>query len=345
MHAMVPSPTPKPNRPHRLPPLILSALALTLTLAFQALAADSTASAAAAPAPADAPTSFQWNAFLGPFHMLVLHLPIGFIAAAAALEALAWRRPSPDLRLAARALLGLTLASGIAAAVTGLLRASQGGFDPDLVLEHRNHGYGFLAFTLAACITAHFAHRPAASSKALALHRITLTLAFLMVTSAGHHGGSLTHGSRFLAEGAPAWLAPFLGHESPTASPAPAAPAPDGQPGPADPSTANPSSPSLYASTIQPLFESKCYACHGPEKHRGDYRLDLRDHALRGGDSGAPGIVPGDPTQSSVLRLILLPRDHDDAMPPEGKPGLTPAEILAIAHWIQAGAPFDSPSP
>lgn len=339
MHAMVPSPTPKPIRQHRLPTLLLAALSLTSisSLAFQALAADIPAAPTApAPAPADAPTSFQWSAFLGPFHMLVLHLPIGFIAAAAALEALAWRRPSPDLRFAARVLLGLTLASGVAAAVTGLLRASQGGFDPDLVLEHRNHGYGFLALTLAACVTAHFAHRPAASSKALALHRFTLTLAFLMVTSAGHHGGSLTHGSRFLAEGAPAWLAPFLGHESPAPTPT----TPDAQPDPATPANT-----SLYTSTIQPLFESKCYACHGPEKHRGDYRLDLRDQALRGGDSGSPGIVPGDPMKSSVLRLILLPRDHDDAMPPEGKPGLTPAEILAIAHWIQAGAPFDSPAP
>ena len=44
--------------------------------------------------------------------------------------------------------------------------------------------------------------------------------------------------------------------------------------------------------------------------------------------------------KSNLLRLILLPEDHDDVMPPKGKAPLTPEEMLAVSRWIQAGAPF-----
>jgi mono/diheme cytochrome c family protein len=43
---------------------------------------------------------------------------------------------------------------------------------------------------------------------------------------------------------------------------------------------------------------------------------------------------------SNLIRLLLLPREHDDAMPPAGKAALTPEEVLDVVQWIQKGAPF-----
>jgi cytochrome c5/uncharacterized membrane protein len=299
---------------------------LGLLLGFSAGAADIPAAASEA--------GFRWSAFLGPFHMVVLHFPIGFIAAAAALQALGWKYPSAGLRLAVQSLLWLTVASGLVASGAGLLRASEGGFDPEGVDEHRNLALAFVAVTLGAAIAGHFAHRPSHNPKPrlVLAFRGLFVFALLLVGPAGHHGGNLTHGSDFLTAGAPPFLAKFL---QPPAKPAASA---------VVASTDN-SAASLYSTTIRPLFESRCYACHGPEKHKGDYRLDVRDIALRGGDSGSPGITPGEPMKSNVLRLMLLPRDHDDAMPPEGKQAATPEEITAVAHWIQGGAPFEPAAP
>jgi hypothetical protein len=42
-----------------------------------------------------------------------------------------------------------------------------------------------------------------------------------------------------------------------------------------------------------------------------------------------------------MLYQLMVPRDHDDAMPPKGKEPLTPEQILAISRWIQQGAPFE----
>jgi hypothetical protein len=87
-------------------------------------------------------------------------------------------------------------------------------------------------------------------------------------------------------------------------------------------------------------LETKCLQCHGEAKHKGGYRLDVSEMALKGGESGRAAIKPGDPLESNLVRLILLPRDSDDVMPPEGKEPLTSDEIMILIRWIQAGAPF-----
>ncbi|MBI5775304.1 MAG: hypothetical protein HZA89_16405, partial [Verrucomicrobia bacterium] len=43
-----------------------------------------------------------------------------------------------------------------------------------------------------------------------------------------------------------------------------------------------------YTKDIRPIFAAKCYSCHGPEKQKGQLRLDRRADALKGGDSHAP---------------------------------------------------------
>jgi hypothetical protein len=81
-----------------------------------------------------------------------------------------------------------------------------------------------------------------------------------------------------------------------------------------------------------------CTKCHGQHKQKGDLRLDLKDAVFKGGDSGA-AIVAGKPAESELLKRVLLPKGHDDLMPPEKGP-LEAADIETLRKWIAAGAPW-----
>ncbi|MFI4861154.1 MAG: PSD1 and planctomycete cytochrome C domain-containing protein [Phycisphaerales bacterium JB063] len=92
-----------------------------------------------------------------------------------------------------------------------------------------------------------------------------------------------------------------------------------------------------FVRDIQPIFEAHCYSCHGPDRQRGGLRLDQRANTLRGGDSGEPGIVPGDSTASFLLHTLTGEEASIDRMPLNRDP-LSDAQIGLIRAWIEAGA-------
>ena len=69
-----------------------------------------------------------------------------------------------------------------------------------------------------------------------------------------------------------------------------------------------------FARQIQPLFETRCYACHGEANATNGLRLDRKEDALRGGYSG-PAILPGDSANSRLIHLVAGHRVKV-AMPP-----------------------------
>jgi mono/diheme cytochrome c family protein len=88
-----------------------------------------------------------------------------------------------------------------------------------------------------------------------------------------------------------------------------------------------------FEKEIRPLLVAECQRCHGPKKQHGGLRLDTREAALKGGETG-PAVVPGDPAKSLLLKAV---RRHGDlAMPPDKT--LTPAQVEALAAWVKAGA-------
>ena len=93
-----------------------------------------------------------------------------------------------------------------------------------------------------------------------------------------------------------------------------------------------------FARDIQPILERSCLSCHGPEKQKSGYRLDVRDIALRGGDSGEAAIVPHDAKRSPLIRLVSG-EDEELLMPPKKStaPRLTPEEVATLRAWIDAG--------
>lgn len=91
-----------------------------------------------------------------------------------------------------------------------------------------------------------------------------------------------------------------------------------------------------FAKDVLPIFEAHCLDCHGPEKQKSGFRLDLRSAALRGG-SGDVAIVPGKPDESPLLAHVTLAKGDDLRMPPKGD-GLSDAEVKSLRDWIAAGA-------
>ncbi len=93
-----------------------------------------------------------------------------------------------------------------------------------------------------------------------------------------------------------------------------------------------------YVKDVRPILVRSCLGCHGPEKAKSGYRLDIRDRALRGGNSGEPAIVPHDAQQSPLIRYVSG-EDADMQMPPKSssKPQLTVAEVDTLRRWINTG--------
>ncbi len=94
-----------------------------------------------------------------------------------------------------------------------------------------------------------------------------------------------------------------------------------------------------FGRDVRPIFQKHCYACHGPEKQKSGYRLDVRDIAFKGGDSGEATIVPNDAVKSPLFRFVSS-EDEESLMPPKdsGKPRLTSEELNTIKSWLDQGA-------
>jgi mono/diheme cytochrome c family protein len=93
-----------------------------------------------------------------------------------------------------------------------------------------------------------------------------------------------------------------------------------------------------FVREIQPILAEACVGCHGPEKQKGNLRLDTREALFKGGEDGQV-IEPGNPEKSDLYRRLTLPQDDDDVMPPKGKTAhLTTAQIGKVRRWIAAGA-------
>ncbi len=91
-----------------------------------------------------------------------------------------------------------------------------------------------------------------------------------------------------------------------------------------------------FRTIIAPLLAESCGTCHGPDEADSGFRIDLRERAVAGGDSGAAGIVPGDAAASEIFRRIASD-DEDVRMPADGEP-LTAEQQALLRRWIDEGA-------
>ena len=251
--------------------------------------------------------------FLGRFHIVLLHLPIGVLILVFLLEVdarLRRRIVGPPAYVGPLLMFGAAFA--VITAVLGLLLARDPLYDAEALFWHKWTG---VAAAGAAALSARL--RAGRSRRSRALYWVSLWATMICLGLAGHHGGALTHGGGFLTHYLPDWAAAMRGQAV---------------------------SPESEAKAVRPLqdpvgqvWAAHCVSCHGADDASGGLRLDVRPAPLASGKSGKPAIVPGDAMASEIVRRMLLPRDDMDAMPPATKPPVPPASIMCIVDWINSG--------
>ncbi len=247
------------------------------------------------------------TSFIGHFHPVLVHLPIGILLLAILFEFLSRREKYGSLTSAVEL---SWLLGGITAAfscVTGYILSLSGEYEGDTLTQHQYLGISvavvsFLAFYLK-------------KKNKIKFYGATVFATALGVTITGHLGGTLTHGSDYL----------FNFKEKKVEKKGPSV------------FTPNFETALAYEDIIQPILKEKCYACHNESKQKGKLRMDSPAFLMKGGENG-PIFVSGKPDESEMIKRILLPLNHDDHMPPKEKPQITTKEFDLLKWWIAQGA-------
>ena len=137
--------------------------------------------------------------FLGRFHVLALHIPIGIIVAIFVLEWMSRKQKYQHLQAASPFLWMAAAVSAILTVILGYMHFSEGGFVGASALQHRNTGTA-----LALIVTVVAALRSSAfADKYKPVYFPAAILMVFLASIAGHYGGNLTHGQTYLIEYSP----------------------------------------------------------------------------------------------------------------------------------------------
>ncbi len=249
--------------------------------------------------------------FLGHFHPVFVHLPIGILLLACIFILLSFKARFVGLKPSISIMLLFGVLSAIVSCLTGYLLANSGDYDGELVSNHQWMGIsvGILSIILFVIYK---------KTKSNALLGTISAILIVLISITGHLGGSLTHGSDYLT-------APLNSGNAKNGITIPPIP--------------NVQEAFVYQNAIQPLLKNRCYSCHGSEKQKGKLRLDEEAYILKGGEDGNT-IIKGKAEESELIKRLLLPLAHKDHMAPKEKPQLTENEIKLLKWWIDNGADF-----
>lgn len=246
--------------------------------------------------------------FIGRFHPVLVHLPIGILLLAVIFYFISVKRKNGDFNTAIKYALLIGFAASLFSCITGYLLSSSGDYNEVIVSRHQWMG---IITTLISGIAFYF------YDKKNNLLKWIMPLMALLIIVTGHLGGSLTHGEDYLTKGL----------SSPAEKNIVSKPIPNVQ------------QAVVYNDIVQPILQSKCYNCHGPNKQKGKLRLDEPSFIDKGGKDGKV-IIAGNAGESELIKRILLPEDNEDRMPPKEKPQLTKAQIELLNWWVSSGADY-----
>lgn len=244
-----------------------------------------------------------WLQVAGRMHPLILHLPIGIMIFLGVLLLMQKQIGESSLRVIQTGLL-LTSLSASLAALFGFFLSLQGDYGTDVLMRHKISGVilSFLCYGALVWFTADL-------KKSVFVGLGIVSCLVLVFT--GHTGSVLTHGDNFL-------LAPVSKSDV----------------------ILTVENASVYKYAVEPILERKCFSCHNESKAKGKLIMTSADKFRAGGENGKPWIE-GNPGESRMIKAFYLPPDHDEHMPPDGKPQLTLPEIRILKAWIKSGADFE----
>lgn len=254
----------------------------------------------------------QYLEFIGRFHPLLVHLPIGILVFAYFLLVL---QRLYKINFETTIKIGFLSGAIFAffSSITGWLLSLSGDYERKLI---NNHHWAGICTTALAFISYFFRnHRRLFSS---------ILLVALFVT--GYFGITLTHGEGFFFD--------FMKSEQFDKKSLEITQS----------NLLNSKADSLiktfeYRDKIVPILKKKCYNCHSSTKRKGGLRLDSEYYILKGGKNGKVLIV-GNSSLSTLYTNLILPQEHENHMPPKGKPQLSKQEIDILNSWIKKGASF-----
>ncbi|MFM8816923.1 MAG: c-type cytochrome domain-containing protein [Phycisphaerales bacterium] len=278
----------------------------------------------------------------GRLHPAAVHVPVGLVVGAFVAEAFRAVQRRPEASPFTPTALLLAALGGLLAGATGWVFALDHGSGNDL-FWHRWLGVAATAGCFGTAWLAARAARPGGEDLVGAMRGALVALTILVGWS-GHLGANMVWGPGFvwepIVDSAGGGGAPDAGEADGNAGDGDA---PAGAAGSGNGAASGGGDPvmlaklAFYREQVLPIFESRCYECHGNGKRKGGLRMDVRDSVVSRDDEGMWIVQPGKPAESVMITRVMLPEADDLSMPPEGD-RLAAAQIEAIRTWIEDGA-------
>lgn len=255
--------------------------------------------------------------FIGRFHPLIVHLPIGFILVVLLIDF--YKKYFKESEKVLKFILLWTIISCFLSLISGYLQYQQEGYLWETIQGHFYFGILTLLWSIGFYF---FLQR---QKFLIRIPRLFFSLSLLVsLLLTGHLGGSITHGEDHLTEPLKELSSTFLGDENSEFK--------------LQLKEENYRDMPMYTSVIVPILSQKCISCHNPKKTKGELQMHTYQALQIGGKNG-PIVNYEDPEQSELFLRIHLPKGEKKHMPPKSKKQLTKAEINIISHWIEIGAP------
>ena len=183
--------------------------------------------------------------FIGRFHPLIVHLPIGFIVLGVLMEGNRKKFKFTDGVL--QFVLFWIIVSGLFSLVTGYFQYTQEGHLWESISAHLF--VGCITVLLAIAFYVYLNGNKRLASIPRPFFSIALLLSIVIT---GHLGGNITHGEAHLTEPLEVMTAPIFGMEEKEAEFL------------LDADTYK--EQALYSAVIDPILSKKCVSCHNPKK-------------------------------------------------------------------------------
>ena len=188
--------------------------------------------------------------YLGKFHPVIIHLPIGALYFTFFLS-VSEKIFRENFLYSIRIGLGFSFVFAVIACFLGYFLSLSGDYGEETLNSHMWLGISTAVFNGALL----WIHNKSIYKK----HFITLFgFTIVLLTITGHYGASMTHGEGFL--NLPKAKNEITFHKQ--------------------------DSLNLYTEVIRPILDNKCVKCHNPSKTKGELLLNSAQNILKGGKSG-----------------------------------------------------------
>ncbi|MEO6330842.1 MAG: c-type cytochrome domain-containing protein [Ginsengibacter sp.] len=249
--------------------------------------------------------------FIGHFHVVLVHLPIGFLLIGLLLQWLSSKEKYQVSQQVIKVVILCGMVAAIISCITGFLLSLSGDYEENIKDWHMWMGISVAVISILIYAKINYGQFDN-------LYKMLSVILLVLLIITGHLGGSLTHGPDYLTT---SWT---NSSDSLIA---------------VKKIIPNIQEANVYADVIQPLLQTRCYSCHGEKKQKNNLRLDNPQWIIKGSKNGP--VIHGKEDESELIKRISLPREDEDHMPPKQKAQLNENEIAVIHWWVDQGADFN----